>query len=184
METRYRKFWVVLLMVCFISPLCLNYAFLKLRQYKIKEQVQHKLLQEVEPSELVTLRFTAEEAKEQLDWEHSREFEYKGQMYDVVSKAVKGDTIIYTVWWDKAETKIKNELKRVLAGFLQRDMSRQPFQEQLSYFYKHLQCLSIASWHLTKEGIDQVFTFQMPYLYHEKVDFSPPVPPPNSISFT
>jgi len=180
MGFKYRKHWVVLLLVCFISPLCLNYAFLKLRQYKIKEQVQHKLLQEVEPSELVTLRFTAEEAEEQLDWEHSREFEYKGQMYDVVSKVVKGDSIIYNVWWDKAETKIKKELKTLLAGFLQRDMSNQPYQEQLNFFYKNLQCQSVVSWEPNRNGSAQASVFAPPNMLHEKVHFSPPVPPPNS----
>lgn len=180
MKAKYRQYMVVLLLMCFISPLCLNYAFLKFRQYEIKEEVKHKLLQSVEPSQLVTLRFTKAQAEQELDWEHSKEFEYKGQMYDVVSEEVKGDSIVYRVWWDKAETKIKKELKTILAGFLQRDMSNQPYQEQLNFFYKNLQCQSVVSWESNRNGSAQASVFASPNMLHEKVHFSPPVPPPNS----
>lgn len=179
MSLKYRNHIVVLLLLCFISPLCLNYAFLKFRQYQIKEEVKLSLLKGIEPAQLVTLRFTKEEADIALDWEHSREFEYNGQMYDVVSEEIKGDSIIYKVWWDKAETKIKKELSTLVATFLQNDMESQPFQQQLSYFWNHLQCQSLVGWDAQVKWSEQTFVYFHKPSVIRNIEFAPPVPPPD-----
>lgn len=179
MSLKYRNHIVVLLLLCFISPLGLNYAFLKFRQYQIKEEVKLSLLKGVDPAQLVTLRFTKEEAELALDWEHSREFEYNGQMYDVVSEEVKGDTIIYKVWWDKAETKIKDELSTLVASFLQHDMENQPFQQQLTYFWNNLQYQPLGEWKTQVKWSEQTFAYYYKPSVLRNIEFAPPVPPPD-----
>ncbi len=66
------------------------------------------------PAELVTLTFLKQDSNEQLQWEHSREFRYKGQFYDVVEVIEVGDSIAYTCWWDKAETLVAETMEKLV----------------------------------------------------------------------
>lgn len=45
-------------------------------------------------------------------WEHSREFEFQGQMFDVARRELRGDTLHLWCYWDAAET----DLNRAEAG--------------------------------------------------------------------
>lgn len=80
----------------------------------MKRSVGEKIEEGLEPKELVTLQFSEAELK-QLKWEHEREFEYKGQMYDVVERKMKGDTTLFVCWWDHEETRLKEEMRKLLA---------------------------------------------------------------------
>ena len=52
-----------------------------------------------------------------LKWEQPWEFEYKGEMHDIVSQELMVDTIIYHCIIDKKETSINKEIVRFIAGF-------------------------------------------------------------------
>ncbi len=45
--------------------------------------VKTRILAGVGKNQMVRLSFTALATKTQLRWEHSKEFEYKGEMYDI-----------------------------------------------------------------------------------------------------
>ncbi len=45
---------------------------------------------------------------------HSREFRYKGEMYDVLSSETKGDTTVYTCIHDVRESGLFNDLDRLV----------------------------------------------------------------------
>ena len=40
-------------------------------------------------------------------WEHSREFEYQTQMFDVARRELRGDTLHLWCYWDAGETELK-----------------------------------------------------------------------------
>jgi len=40
-------------------------------------------------------------------WEHSREFEFQGQMFDVARRESRGDSLHFWCYWDTAETDLK-----------------------------------------------------------------------------
>ena len=52
--------------------------------------------------------------KTDLRWEHDREFEYRGQMYDIISSEVKGDTTYFYAYWDKLESIINHKLNELI----------------------------------------------------------------------
>ena len=101
-------------MVLFIAPFYGTYLYLSLQQKAIQEAVQRKLEEGIPSNELVKLTFSTSEINKVLRWEHDKEFEYKGQMYDVVEVTDVGDSLQYLCWWDKAETATKKNKQKLL----------------------------------------------------------------------
>ncbi len=130
----------------------------------------------LDKNELVLFKFTDTEAQTELNWEHSKEFEYKGQMYDVVEKLIQGDTIYYWCWWDHEETKLNKQLDRLLANVLGDNPQRQEKKSQLADFFKKLFYESPKNQTvlITKQRIRHfAYTEDLPSIY-----ILPPVPPP------
>ncbi|MFZ2055368.1 MAG: hypothetical protein WAU81_14365 [Candidatus Aminicenantales bacterium] len=84
----------------------------------VKKEVKKYIVQGIENDNLVVLRFSKEETETLLQWENSREFEYNGQMYDVVQTWTVGDTVYYRCWWDREETKLNRRLRELAARAL------------------------------------------------------------------
>lgn len=83
----------------------------------LKREIKHRIIEGIDRSELVELSFTPEEEK-QLRWEHSKEFEYKGEMYDVVESKSENGKTTYWCWWDNEETSLNKQLNKLLARAL------------------------------------------------------------------
>lgn len=69
---------------------------------------------EENPVEMVRLAFTEAQMKTDLRWEHDGEFEYKDQMYDIISREVKGDTTHFYAYWDKLESLVNSKLNELI----------------------------------------------------------------------
>jgi len=100
--------------IALLAPFWLSYSVLYVQRLLIKAEVEEMLEKQVGPAELVTLTFVKQGANEQLEWEHSREFRYKGQFYDVVEVIEVGDSITYTCRWDKAETLVAETMEKLV----------------------------------------------------------------------
>jgi hypothetical protein len=113
-----------------------------------------------------------------LEWEHSKEFEYKDQMYDVVESKTYGDSAYYWCWWDNEETTLHKQLDQLLAEVLGNSPSRDEKEDQLLEFYKNLYCQDYI-YQMAVEITDKVI---MPLSndYGISLNFKPPVPPPLS----
>lgn len=178
MAQQFRKIKALFLLMCFIAPMGLTYAVLKMKQWQVREQVEQQILQGVDKGELVELTFTLEESAG-LKWEHDREFEYKGQSYDVVEKEVHEDSVTYYVWWDKIETRIKSQLADLVAKALNQDEDQQQNQDELSQLLKNLiknakVNINSPTVHDHKRQYGQFITF------YDPLSWAPPVPPPLS----
>ena len=76
----------------------------KVQQYQVKREIKQRIKKDVPTEELTTIVLTQQNSHE-FDWEHEREFRYKGVMYDVVKKEIvnKTTTLLFCVT-DKQET--------------------------------------------------------------------------------
>lgn len=74
----------------------------------------------------------------ELNWEHSKEFEFHNQMYDVVESETHGDSIFYWCWWDHEETTLNKELSAWVLKALGKDPQNKETRNELIDFYKHL----------------------------------------------
>jgi hypothetical protein len=96
-----------------LDPCAGSFPWLLFKRAMLKKEVARQITQGIEGDRLVELRFAKEEAETLLRWEHSGEFEYKGQMYDVVQAWAVGDTLYYRCYRDREETKLNNRLKEL-----------------------------------------------------------------------
>lgn len=121
-----------------VAPITTAYTVLKKQQKKVKREVKWKLIEGVDRSELVLFKFTEEEKRTQLDWKHSKEFAYKGEMYDIAEKEVHGDTTYYWCWWDYEETALNKQLSQLFSFALGNSPVHKQSQEKIIQLYKSL----------------------------------------------
>ncbi len=68
----------------------------------------------INPEMLLVLRFSHTDASRLLNWEHELEFEFKGNMYDIVKVTRTNDSVSYLCWPDHRETLLNIELNRLV----------------------------------------------------------------------
>lgn len=95
--------------------------------YSVKKEVKEKLESNF-PEEKKVIKVPsswAENPPEEFKWHEPHEFEYRGQMYDIIHQETHGDTIWYYCYWDQAETKLLNDLAEYVSNYLQQDQAKQ-----------------------------------------------------------
>lgn len=127
--------------------------------------------------ELVWLKFSAEEARSELEWEHDREFEYRGQMYDVVRSEVKGDTTFYLCWPDAAETALNRQLEQLVAESTTHDPAQRICFQRLFDFFQLLYYHHIGP-EKAYLPTGTALVAHRSALSPPSPSFPPPVPPP------
>ncbi|WP_144603332.1 hypothetical protein [Algoriphagus algorifonticola] len=103
----------ILLLFVLSGPLSISLLWLNFQKTQLQNSFESRFEESEEKSNLLTLSFTREESQTLLEWEHEREFEYQGEMYDVLEIKEDGDQIHYLVWRDQEETKIKKQLSEL-----------------------------------------------------------------------
>ncbi len=154
------------------------YAFLQFEKSTIRREFKHKMVAEINEDELVLLKFTKQETQTKLRWEHSKEFEYNGQMYDIVSKKVKGDSIFYRCWWDFEETALNKKLTKMVAFALNNDEDSRDAQQNLYNYLWSFFCSDILYWQPNPSGYNYI-VYNNNYLkVFNSIRLLPPTPPP------
>lgn len=70
-------------------------------------------MKELNDEDKISLTFQKTEIGKHTRWEHAKEFEFNGEMYDIVSFRIEGDYITYYCWWDNEETQLNQKLKSI-----------------------------------------------------------------------
>lgn len=130
----------ILLFLAFVAPVGTAFVVLHYQKKQVKRAVKWKMIAGIDREELVVLKLTEAEKKTELNWKHSKEFEYRGEMYDIVETAVSGDTTTYWLWWDSEETELNKQLDNLVAQVFGKSPKDEQGQEMLTQFYKQLFC--------------------------------------------
>jgi hypothetical protein len=94
---------ILLLFIFTFNWVCFLLVF-KVQQYQVRQEIKLLIKQGMPYQELVQISVTAGN-QNQLDWEHKKEFRYKGTMYDVVkTEVINEDSTIYYCITDEQET--------------------------------------------------------------------------------
>jgi len=165
-----------LLLICLLAPVIGIYGWLQHKRYVVKKEVKRQIIAGMDRDELVLLKFSKEEIKTLLRWEHDEEFEYREQMYDVVEVIEKDGMIHYWCWKDDEETLLKKDLDRLLAGALGSSPQNNDHQKQIKNFFKTLYYLDHFSWSPPIEFFTKGNTIYL--LRHLTAGYPPSVPPP------
>lgn len=104
----------------------------QIQKSSIRKEVKHRIIKGIDREELVKLEFSLKEIRSELHWEHSKEFEFRGEMYDVVEKEYYADHVVYYCWWDNKETQLNQKLSQLLEDFLGKNQNRN--QSKITFF--------------------------------------------------
>lgn len=173
------KFLGLLLLLCFVLPIATNFVILQYQKRQVKREVKRKIMAGLEKEDLVLLKFTEQEKHTQLNWKHSKEFEYRGENYDIVTTEVAGDTTYYRCRRDYEETKLNRQLDELVSIALGNNPKNLENQNRLFNFFKSLWFSEPAEEkYFSAQEITNPCFFK-PNFY-SSVFRLPPVPPPKA----
>jgi hypothetical protein len=144
----------------------------------VRKEVKRKIIAGLDRDDLFLVALTQEESQIELRWEHSKEFEYKGQMYDIVETEWKDGVIYYWCWWDHEETSLNQKLNKLAAHAFDTSDRKQQQEKKLSYFYQSLYFQETSTdivWNRYKEDREP---FNNQEEFPKNRSNSPPLPPP------
>lgn len=141
-----RTFLGLCLLCCLAAPALLGYGWLQYQKIQVRREVKRQFLAGMQENALLVWTFSAADAQNLLRWEHSREFEYRGQMYDVVKIEARGDSLVYHCWWDRAESNLNQQIKELVQKTLNTNPLHQKNQERLAQFYQSLYWIEWPVW--------------------------------------
>ncbi|MCF8219715.1 MAG: hypothetical protein K9J21_12140 [Bacteroidales bacterium] len=174
-----RKVYGILLLFVLIAPTVMTFTWLHHQKHIVKKQVKRQMINGIDKEELELLKFSKKEIHTQLRWEHSKEFEYKGQMYDIVEKIVKEDSIFYWCWWDHEETKLNKKLSNLANNAFRDNPKKQKKNQQLFSYLKSLYFDEPFIWHSNNPMQYKAANFYYSDFY-KSINLTPPSPPPNN----
>lgn len=173
-----KRLHAIFLFLCLTAPFFGTYSWLKMEKYKVKKSIKWRMIDGMDKKELVLLKFTEEESKTKLRWEHSREFEYNRQMYDIVEQDIIGDTTYYWCWWDYEETKLNRQLSDLVSRAMGQNPQNRDKQNRLQTFLKNLYCFDLNTGSTLPVREIEIFTaYCFSCILFHKI---PSTPPPES----
>ena len=127
--------------------------------------------------DLVYFCFSQQESRGKLYWKHDREFQFLGEMYDIVYKETDGDSISYWCWWDAEETALYKKMKDIVVHSPDHLPGKKQSERKWHEFQKNLYCACHANLpFLSKEKVSRPCLF-VPDLYRSVLHV-PTSPPP------
>lgn len=176
---RLHKKWITLILVAslILPAFYVQFWFVNQRHLARKE-VKRMIKSGLRESELEVFVFSEEETETKLRWEHSKEFEYKGEMYDIIRRDTVNDSLSYWVWHDTQETFLNQQHLAWLDATLRGNVPFKNTKSQFSVFLKTLYYSnSTANTTFAESHANRLKTpFKSPLI--EELSASPPSPPP------
>ena len=120
----------ILFILALTLPFVGIYGWLKFEKAAIQKTVKRQLMEGIPKDELVQFTFALSDTATVLDWKHGKEFEFQGEMYDIVTRYYSDDSVKYDLWWDHEET----ELNRKLANLTNSLINQNPDESSKNGF--------------------------------------------------
>jgi hypothetical protein len=102
--------FIIVLSLLFILPLHSSFLSIQHRKKMLRKEIKRKIIAGLKEEELVKLKFANADLNRKLKWKHSKEFEFNGEMYDIVSVSKTSDSTEYLLWWDAEESVLNQKL--------------------------------------------------------------------------
>lgn len=133
-----RKWLSILFVLSLTAPFVGVFGWLSMEKHLLRKEIKHELMASVSDEELKPLSFKKEDTLLILNWEHAKEFEYKGEMYDVVRRSYTKDSVTYYAWWDHEETELNQKLDRLTASLFEKSPEKKRSSQHFSFFLTQL----------------------------------------------
>lgn len=119
-------------------PFLSVFSWLSIEKKAVRKEMKHQIMEVTSNDELISFTFEQKDTLKVLKWKHSKEFEYKGEMYDIVRREYENNHVTYYLWWDHEETALNGKLDKLTAALFDQSPSKERSSQQLSFFLTHL----------------------------------------------
>lgn len=171
------KVYAIVFIFVLLTPVISVYLLMHTERFQIQAEVSKKIIPEISTKEITVLQFSIEEHSTLLDWKKPHEFEYAGEMYDVVKKIQSKDSVTYLCYHDKKETRLNKQFAQLLNTTFGNDLQKKKDQKVVSNFFQ-LVYLSPAPVRFPKH-LDQIQSLLLKVpLFADRFLKKPPTPPP------
>ena len=174
-----KRLIAISLLFILFAPVVTIFLYLQYEKKVVRREVKWKMIAGLDQEELVLLKFSKEQTETELRWEHSKEFEYNEQMYDIVSTEIKGDSIFYRCWWDHEETALNKRLKNLVVNAFDQDENKRDAYMHLQVYLWSFFYTEILDWEMIPS--QKVFIVYQDIIHAKhfiSLPISPPKPPP------
>lgn len=128
-----------------------SYGAILLYCFVVQPVCHYQAQNNLEQKELVTLKFTVDEARSQLQWQRPDEFIYQHKFYDVAKQYTQNDTLYVIAHFDHVET------------------------NWLTYLQKYWQNLNQSNNSNSKNGYIALFCLLLDYIAPQILSLLPPI---------
>lgn len=156
------------------------YLGFQLERAEIRHKVRNNIKSTVKKSDLELITIHKDDIRKELQWKHAEEFEWNGEMYDIIYEDEKDDSLLYWCWADKEESALNRQMESWISHLLFNTPNSKEKHKTIQVNYNHL-FISYAN----GRGNNLVlFKQHSPsykvshWLMHSQ---GPPSPPPKSI---
>jgi len=170
----------IFLLACLLVPYVGTYSWLEYQKQIVRKEVKERIAARLDKNELVFLKFTGKQSETELSWEHSREFEYKGEMYDVVEKEVRGDSVFFWCWRDCEETDLNRRIEALIGQETEHSSQGRENRRNLDNFSQSLYDLHPFEWKTPPDSPTQT-VFSKYFICYSSIPHPPVVPPPERV---
>lgn len=129
--------------------------------------------------ELVFFKFSTEDLSKQIHWHNDNEFKYAGEMYDVVQRQIKNDSVSLWCWHDHKETRLEKQIELLVSKALGANTQSKEQKSNLNNFLKSLYFSNKDSWETILPMPNQM-VFLEPFYWDARCLLAPPTPPPQN----
>lgn len=173
-----KKLISIILLLSLILPFVGTVSWLNYQKKQVKRQIKHEIIAGIDKSELVKFTFTKTQIQQNLNWKHSKEFEYNNSMYDIVEADTTNNIITYWCWWDYKETNLNKQLTKLIAQFLGNDQQNKDTKTRFAQFLQSLYHTKNIPWKAVYK--EQNTTNNFAYIVnYTSLHLTPTTPPPN-----
>tara|TARA_Y100000782_G_scaffold100921_1_gene116231 strand:- start:5646 stop:6206 length:561 start_codon:yes stop_codon:yes gene_type:complete len=175
------KFLGLFLFFCLAAPFITGYTWLHHQKYVLRKSIKKQIIAGVNKEELVLIQLSKEQAKKELKWKHSKEFEYHHEMYDIVTFEETADSVFYRCWWDHEETKLNRRLQHLLALTMGQHHQKNKQQKRLASYFKSFYTPNNSisnNWYSISTSV-KYYTYNETF---QSVSIAPPFPPPKPMA--
>ncbi|MGB3342282.1 MAG: hypothetical protein WBA61_00085 [Aequorivita sp.] len=174
-----KRILAISLLFVLFAPVATIYLYLQYEKATLKREIKWRMIAEMDHNELVLMKFSKEDIKTKLKWEHSKEFEYNGEMYDIVDIEVKGDSIFYRCWWDYEETALNKKLNKIVASAFNKDQTNRDTQNNLYTYLRSFFFTEQSEWKsIALPNVEFIYCSSLHNEIFKSLHLSPPTPPP------
>lgn len=169
----------ILLIFSVVSPFWLFYSILQYEKQCLKKEIKRNIIAGINKNELVLLKFSREEINTKLRWEHSKEFEYNNEMYDIVESENRNDSVYYWCWWDYEETQLNKKLDSLVRTASGMDKKNTEHAQRITNFFSSFYYSNFFETEDFKHPVSEA-VFSILLFSYKSRNSIPDTPPPKS----